>query len=473
MTIPIELYKSDAISSVEEDALGRKPFIEAVANFIKSQATQVNRDKKKELRNLGDPLTIGIYGKWGYGKTSVINCVKTEVEKAKFFTAYYNPWMYNNEEDLVQHLFETIVSAVNVKEDIENRKELISKLKKYSLGFLKGFKARAKFGVPFTDISVSVGYDAKPLIEAIEKDIDVDSDETIYDVKEEINKVLTSLSNPIVIFIDDIDRLSKTEIYTLFKTVRLIADFKNIIYVLSFDDEMVAKSIKEKFADGTDRDGYNYLDKIVDMSLRMPLIEKDKVNRFLRKLTGIGLRTIPSTEFDKQLKILIDYLVETPRDCVRIANSIRFIHANLKKKISINDLILLECLRIKSNDLFEFVKTYYDVINTNNIAYFTDSSMVLKRINKAFNLNAASQDVLIENDICVIWRVFFASLFKVDILGKYHIAGVDGEGSFFSETNYYSQVEKRIYDNSDRIYNPLNIRTYFEFLSKTSMIVLG
>lgn len=427
----MELYKSDAISSVEEDALGRKPFIEAVANFIKSQSTEVNKDKKKELRNLGDPLTIGIYGKWGYGKTSVINCVKTEVEKAKFFTAYYNPWMYNNEEDLVQHLFETIVSAVNVKEDIENRKELISKLKKYSLGFLKGFKARAKFGVPFTDIGVSVGYDAKPLIEAIEKDIDVDSDETIYDVKEEINKVLTSLSNPIVIFIDDIDRLSKTEIYTLFKTVRLIADFKNIIYVLSFDDEMVAKSIKEKFADGKDKDGFNYLEKIIDIPLRLPSYNRLIIKDYLySKIDFTG--SVPF--FDNLFSFIVDEVITTPRQCSRVINSVSFLKSNLKH-ICNKYLFILEAIRLNRPDVYNIFKLYHMVvIKQQNLQYFVDldKEALLREYHDQEDYSrriSASLPILTN---------FFKELFLIDILGKLEIFDINIEGRIYPTNSLLS-----------------------------------
>lgn len=437
MSIPIELYKSDAISSVDEDALGRKPFIEAVANFIKSQATAVNKEGKKELRNLRDPLTIGIYGKWGYGKTSVVNCVKTEIEKANFFTAYYNPWMYNNEEDLVQHLFETIVSAVNVKEDIENRKELISKLKKYSLGFLKGFKARAKFGIPFTDMGLSVGYDAKPLMEAIEKDIDVESEETIYDVKEEINKVLTSLSNPIVIFIDDIDRLSKTEIYTLFKTVRLIADFKNIIYVLSFDDEMVAKSIKENFAEGKDDDGYNYLEKIIDVSMRLPSLSYKDIFTFLeKKLEKDQFDDSSVPFFQNLLYTTIKEAIRSPRDCNRIINSSLFLKLNLSE-IKFVYLFILEALRLNNKPVFSFIKEFY----TKTIVFGEISNFQIEdKGQKLAKLLGANYQSNRSNPEIDEWRKFFKELFLVDILYDIKLFEikdnkVSSKNKFFDGTN--------------------------------------
>ena len=53
--------------------------------------------------------------------------------------------------------------------------------------------------------------------------------------KEQVTKALGSLEHPIVVIIDDIDRLDRAEIREIFKLVRLAANFPNVIYLLSFD----------------------------------------------------------------------------------------------------------------------------------------------------------------------------------------------------------------------------------------------
>lgn len=423
MTMPIELYKSDAISSKEEDALGRRPFIEAVANFIKSQATEVNKEEKKELRNLGDPLTIGIYGKWGYGKTSVIRCVETEI-KNQFFTAYYNPWMYNNEEDLIKHLFETIISSVKGTRNKTKRNRLTKSIGKYFLHFIKGFKADVKFGTNLAPIQPTVGVNLQSFADELLKDID--KEETIYDVKEEINKVLSSLSNPIVIFIDDIDRLSKTEIYTLFKTVRLIADFKNIIYVLSFDDEMVAKSIKDKFADGNNYDGFSYLEKIIDIPLRLPVYNKSSIKVYLRSKIKFNEDSIPY--FDELFDFVVDEVVATPRQCLRVVNSVSFLRSSLKH-LSNQHLFILEAIRLNRPDVYNILELYHTyVIRQQNPKYFFNlkKDVLLREYNgQEDNSNriAAFMPEL---------SSFFEKLFLINVLGNMEILMFNPDGTLRS-----------------------------------------
>lgn len=451
----MELYKSDAISSVEEDALGRKPFIEAVANFIKSQSTEVNKDKKKELRNLGDPLTIGIYGKWGYGKTSVIRCVESEI-KSKFFTAYYNPWMYNSEEDLIKHLFETIISSVKGTKNRTKRNSLTKSIGKYFLHFIKGVKADVKFGTNLAPIQPTVGVNLQSFADEILKDIN--KEETVYDVKEQINDVLKSLSNPIVIFIDDIDRLSKTEIYTLFKTVRLIADFKNIIYVLSFDDEMVAKSIKDNFADGKEEDGFNYLEKIIDMPLRMPQISGHNLDNFFRVKLGIETN-IPATPFHNKLNTITHYLLESPRDCIRIANSITLVKATLGDNIDTEDLILIESLRVKSSSLFWYVIRYFQEMVVNNDAdYFGNRYNAPARLGKFLEVDGVA------NRAIMIWQNFFRYLLRVDIINSRKIEVLTKHDEV-QRVFDFSVFNEHLNDSKTKLYNPLVLEKYLKFAS--------
>lgn len=448
MTERIELYKSDAISSKEEDKLGRGPFIDAVVKFIESQATKVNREGKREFRNQGDPLTIGIYGKWGYGKTSVIRCVETEL-KSKFFTAYYNPWMYHSEEDLIKHLFETIISSVN----IEKRSVLAKTLGKYFLNFLKGFKIDVKLGI-------DASFDAKHLAEAIERDFF--KEETVYDVKRQINEILKSLANPIVIFIDDIDRLSKNEVYTLFKTVRLIADFKNIIYVLSFDDEMVAKSIKDNFAEGTYVDGYGYLEKIIDLPLRLPEIDKHSLDNFFRKKLGLVEYVPPEelTTFHKQLNTVTHYLLESPRDCIKIANSVKFIYNAVEKQIEYEDLILVESIRIKSPHIFSYIEFYYRYIVINNDpTFFKNMLNPPKRLGDYFQVSGSN------NRAITIWQAFLRDLLRVDLIHSLDIEVIDERGNY-SNTETFKATSKLLNDGSNKIYNPLKLEQYLKLWDK-------
>ncbi|MDD2839829.1 MAG: P-loop NTPase fold protein [Rickettsiales bacterium] len=94
---------------------------------------------------------------------------------------------------------------------------------------------------------------------------------SIYKFKNELNKksflkpLIENSNKKFVIFIDDVDRLSKEEILNLIRIIRTNLNIKNIIYVLFYSKEIVAKAISEDYFDG-----YVYLEKIIDKDLTIP-----------------------------------------------------------------------------------------------------------------------------------------------------------------------------------------------------------
>ncbi len=97
---------------------------------------------------------------------------------------------------------------------------------------------------------------------------------TSYD---ELLNYIESLNKKILIVIDDIDRLNNNEIQQIFQLVKMLGNFPNTIYLLSMDDTIVANSLKEvqKY------DGYKYLEKIVQVPLRLPLSKKEDIFNYL------------------------------------------------------------------------------------------------------------------------------------------------------------------------------------------------
>ncbi len=62
-------------------------------------------------------------------------------------------------------------------------------------------------------------------------------------VKKTIDNMLIKFDKKIVVFIDDLDRLDREEIITVFKLIRLICDFPNVVYVLALDEEVVSLAL--------------------------------------------------------------------------------------------------------------------------------------------------------------------------------------------------------------------------------------
>src|ERR1700733_9759589 len=108
------------ISRLDDDKLHR-------ANFVKALSIEISNIKNKDCR------VIGLYGKWGSGKTSILQLLDSEIQSKFFFTSYFNPWRYKSEDTLLRELFLNIIAAVESDKKLEsNIQELGKLLEEYS-----------------------------------------------------------------------------------------------------------------------------------------------------------------------------------------------------------------------------------------------------------------------------------------------------------------------------------------------------
>ncbi len=150
-----------------------------------------------------------------------------------------------------------------------------------------------------------------------------------------IESALKALSKPVIAVLDDIDRLSRTEIRDVFKLVRLTAKFPNIIYMVAFDRARVERALSDE-----DLSGRDYLEKILQVTMDLPpisqeLLARQTLDSIEEALTGIS-KTGP---FNSQLwpdvfAEIVRPLIRTPRDVRRYAVAVRSTVLTLMAKSS-------------------------------------------------------------------------------------------------------------------------------------------
>jgi hypothetical protein len=358
----IELLSDQAIANKTEDKFDRIEFVKSVGEIIKSQSTKVNPEKIPDFKDVEENMIIGLYGAWGFGKSSVLNLLKEDLESRNVNCVFFNPWMYGSEAQLLASLFNTIISYSGLKKD--GQEKLIKLLERYQ------------------PLVSSVSNKVGELMQGLQLAIKPKEETNAFYHKQEIDKILCGMANPLVIFIDDVDRLSKDEIHLLFKTLRLIASFKHVIYVIACDYEMVSKSIKDNYAGGNIDDGRSFIDKIIQIPIRIPEIKPKKLANFaseyLKKTTGIDIS-------DNKLFVqIIQYFFRTPRDVKRFINGFRFTQEYIGNSVLPEDLIFLELIRVKIYDLFEIIRIYYSaLLSTDSNNYFKKEVDKFLKKNKA------------------------------------------------------------------------------------------
>jgi predicted KAP-like P-loop ATPase len=327
------------ISKLTDDKLNRKTFVKALA---------------VEIENIKDSdcSVVGLYGKWGSGKTSIIKLLDEELKTKYFFTSYFNPWRYKSEEIMLKELFLKILEGAQSDKKLESRIQELGKLFDDYSQYISVPK------VSFWGIAFDFTNPARGLGKRIGKLLK--GNDSFDNKKKKINEVLTNLALPLIIFIDDVDRLDVVEIHSLFKLIKLTADFNNLIYVIAFDDEMVSKALAKNYGIGDVADGKGFLEKIVQLPLRIPFInDQERFDYTLNLLnvwlntSGINLPDKYQPDFVRKFNGLHDNFIKTPRDSKRLINSVSFSYQCLKSEICIYDIILLETIRIFAPLVFD------------------------------------------------------------------------------------------------------------------------
>ena len=323
----------------EQDKFQRHPFARRIAALI-------------ETHFKSDSLTIGIYGKWGEGKTSVLNLIRTELADANNIVCIgFNPWLFSNENQLLLSFFQALGAAL--KKPLKSKGQKLGDfLNEYStlLGTIGSLS-----GIPYT----------KSILSILGKKL---SHKSLEEHRNAINRILEESELKIVIFLDDIDRLNNDEINQIFRLVKLTADFKNTVYVLAFDEDLVAESLSKQYS----RNGYEFLEKIIQIPLRLPIAQKSALKNYtinhLNTVLDEYNLNIDQEESYRFVTFFDDHflpIVTNPRVAARFANSISFSIPLLKGEVNMIDLLVLEGVKVIYPNLYNFIRDYPTLFITN------------------------------------------------------------------------------------------------------------
>ncbi len=187
-------------------------------------------------------------------------------------------------------------------------------------------------------------------------------EESINEIKEKLAADLRKLKAPILIVIDDVDRLTPNEIADVFQLIKANGDFPNLIYLILCDREIVEDHIKEFLK----VPGREYLAKIVQVAFDVPLIDIGRVRKVLFSHLDslIGAESV-AKRFDSARWANIFWAelhayFKTLRDVNRFVSTLAFqISAFVSdREFEVNpiDLIAIEAIRLLEPDVYKALR---------------------------------------------------------------------------------------------------------------------
>ena len=346
------MFKPDQpIKSRKEDILGRCQFAQSLGDAILSY-------KEK------DSIVIGLFGEWGSGKTSIINMAiehinlvsKDKSDKEKPIVVRFNPWNYSDQNQLITQFFRQLSVVLRRPDYASDAKKAGEKLETYA----KFFKPLAL--IPTISIYMkTISETLESIGSATESWADLKSND-LDAIRTELYEILEKQPHKIIVVIDDIDRLSNTEIRQIFQLIKSLGDFPNTIYLLAFDKNVVTKAMENEQVGY----GEKYLEKLVQIPREIPLISKHKVQRLLFSQLDELIKDIPENKWNQNYWRNIyhsglKYFFNNIRDVTRYINSLRFGFGLVKGEVNVIDFFAITALQVFIPEVYYGIRDNKDV----------------------------------------------------------------------------------------------------------------
>ncbi len=381
-----EITADQPILSAAEDVLGRAPFAKQLASAIASW---------KE----NESLVIALYGQWGIGKTSVKNLVLEEL-RTKGAEApdvvEFNPWHWTGHDGLAAAFFKDVLAVLTRQKNRRGSDEVARSLRRYAsyLGVLHGILSPPKelltaallvlgglsVGLPsFLSDESAVGFArtigwailglalvlqwGKGLLEnlATWRERAGLGSEPLEERKKAVVTALKRLRRTVVVVVDDVDRLSATEIQSVFQVVKANADFPRFVYLLIFQRNVVEAALERAMS----QNGTEYLEKIIQIGFDVPPPRQDQVDSLV--FEGVGRTLGPSdatrvsqTYWGNVYVGSLQKYFRDFRDVKRFLASLEFHLGLLRTKgtLEVNpvDLIAIEAVRLFDPEFYQRIR---------------------------------------------------------------------------------------------------------------------
>jgi predicted KAP-like P-loop ATPase len=277
------------------------------------------------------PVSVGVFGSWGVGKSTILNLVEQGLEapdeKGKFIVVRFDAWLYQGFDDsraaLMEVIASTLMDAAKSNESTKDKaKKLIRRVNVMRFLGLAAEGGAAAMGFPTFGL-LNKGISA--LSDMLSDEPDDEDYKTLTDAgadvvkrtkgllnpesvrtppkeiaafRSEFGDLVTELDKTLVVFVDNLDRcLPKQTIHTL-EALRLFLFMDRTAFLIAADEEMVRHSVAEFFKEPDGRHVIDYLDKLIQVPIRVPRLGVQEVRAYLFLLFAVASDDVPAESLE-------------------------------------------------------------------------------------------------------------------------------------------------------------------------------
>lgn len=461
--------------------------------------------------NSNPRFTVGIYGGWGTGKTTLMEMIRRDLDlnyASNVEPIWFDSWRYENEEysamvPLLRTIILHIENGLNRKRDSSIREKKYEGLTKLKTAFTKAGNAIIR------NTTANIGLTGGEILQAgasldIGKTIDdyrsdgyfISGQDRIYfhkhiseHIKEQLNKIRYNDKGELVydfrlvIFVDDLDRCTPDKALELLESTKTFFDIEGIIYVIGIDPTAIDSIVETKYGEKSSIEGLDYLQKIVQLPFQIPVWNADNLINTIKEMvntTGLPKSFTKNLITPNNVDLIVKSAKMNPRDVKRFINSIvlsMYVYGN---KVNIDSMICIQAFYFHGQKWLQFLKmitTYYDrieflmhfilIIEKRNMSTVEDVNNLLKEITRP-EYPKSSEKIsdtyrklidINDQDLITFLREAAKPLLKIGIIEEY-LRVIDDTTKKPETRASYDDVKS--YESISRLQNLMNRFYYFK-----------
>jgi formylglycine-generating enzyme required for sulfatase activity len=309
------------------------------------------------------PLTIGLFGTWGSGKTSLMSMIKARIDAAglpAYRTAWFNAWKYGHEDALWRALILRVLDTLRPRkpdgslfpeedlgkaqqtlvQDLDRLEESLyrtvewQEVGRWTLDWAKALRGTAEGaaeialafvpgGAPLVNLikgaaQAITGEEQQAIAEAFRRQIKTYRREQLRSLEQFegefqalLGRHIVRQNGRLIVFVDDLDRCLPEKAIEVLEAIKLFLDVPGCVFVLGLDEEAIVEAIQTRY-DGEVR-GRQYLEKIIQLPFRLPPIETKDMRSFVDSL-------VPHLPDNRCSEVFAEGLAPNPRQVKRTIN---------------------------------------------------------------------------------------------------------------------------------------------------------
>lgn len=282
-------------------------------NFNETAESIKDLITEKELM----PISIGVFGDWGAGKSTILELTKAslETDEQEYIQVHFDAWTFQGYDDAKAALLETIASTL-VKKAADDKNlsakaiEFAGRIDKIRLMGLLMNGGAALAGIPTMGGIQKImglfsgGDDGELDVDDVKGAVDGAKDvakknkglikdkksfsppKEIKEFRKAYSDLLKEFDKPLIVYVDNLDRCSPFNAISTLEAIRLFLFLPNTAFVIAADEDMIRLAVPEYHKGASQRHQTDYLDKLIQIPVHVPRPGVLEIRAYLMMLTA-------------------------------------------------------------------------------------------------------------------------------------------------------------------------------------------